>query len=181
MLAFPYYGTFPVFVPVADGFPSPPCDYQQGQEEDFQLPAEEKSAAEAAAHSPVVGEKRLRDEDDGEQARHEQQPQQQAAQDDMQDVKADPSPPPSAPAGQQNGGGGGGFANGSPAAGAGTGGAGAGTGQNDALYIGDLQWVCTPVFFPLPFPLRSHVCSISETIRCMRARRARAPSFTVDD
>ena len=41
-------------------------------QEDFQIESEEKpsnEAAEAAAHSPVVGEKRLRDEDDSEHRR----------------------------------------------------------------------------------------------------------------
>ena len=41
-------------------------------QEDFQIESEEKpsnEAAEAAAHSPVVGEKRLRDKDDFEHRR----------------------------------------------------------------------------------------------------------------
>ena len=120
------------------------------------------SAAEAAAHSPVVGEKRLRDEDDGEQ--QERQP--SSKQEDTKSASPAPAPIPStANQGQQNGGG---YTNGAATV-VGAGG-GMGPGQNDALYIGDLQWVCTFIVH-LPPP---HVCSTSETMRCMRVPPRRA-------
>ncbi|KAH9902819.1 hypothetical protein C8Q73DRAFT_671883 [Cubamyces lactineus] len=96
--------------------------------EEYQAPADEKTQAEAAAHSPVVGEKRLREEDE-----HEQR--------DAQNNQSIPgfkseSPPAGAP-GQnaQNS-----AYNGQNASG-GTG--GGNNGQFDALYIGDLQWWTT--------------------------------------
>lgn len=115
--------------------------------EEFQTPAEEKTQSEAAAHSPVVGEKRLREEDEHEQ---------RDAQNDHQSIPGFKSDSPSsAPPGNATNG----AQNGQTA----NGGAGGGnSGQFDALYIGDLQWVCTPPCFS------SHVCSVSETTRCMR-------------
>lgn len=113
---------------------------------------EEKTPAEiaatAAAHSPVVGEKRLREEDEHEQ---------RDAQNDRQSIpgfKSDspsatiPGNLPSSANSAQNGQ----VAN-----------SDAGGGNKlDALYIGDLQWVCTSSCFS------SHVCTISENARCMR-------------
>ena len=118
---------------------------------------DEKNTSDAPANSPVVGEKRLRDEDDSEQQRDGQ---------NGNVLKSESSPTP-APSGQNGGAYSGGQMNGA----AGAGGSPAGSGQHDALYIGDLQWVCTLCF-------SSHVCSTSETTRCMRF----APIlFTVDD
>lgn len=114
---------------------------------------EEKTPAEiaavvAAAHSPVVGEKRLREEDEHEQ---------RDAQNDRQSIPGFKSDSPSAsipgnPSSNANGAQNGQVAN-----------SDAGGGNKlDALYIGDLQWVCTSSCFS------SHVCTISETTRCMR-------------
>ena len=90
---------------------------------------DEKNTSDAPAHSPVVGEKRLRDEDDSEQQRDGQ---------NGNVLKSESSPTP-APSGQNGGAYSGGQMNGA----AGAGGSPAGSGQHDALYIGDLQWVCT--------------------------------------
>lgn len=127
----------------------------QGQDE-YQPPAEEKQSSEGPAHSPVVGEKRLREEDDSEQQ-------------DTQNGNGhkSESPSTSTPSGQNNNAYTGGQANGA----AGTGGGG-GNGQFDALYIGELQWVC------ILSVSSSHVCSISET---MDICALRSFSFTVDD
>lgn len=119
--------------------------------EEFQTPAEEKPQAEVTAHSPVVGEKRLREEDGNEQ---------QDAPNDRKAVNNIPGfkSPSSTPSGQNAQGGANGTVNGQGA----HGGTGGGNNQSDALYIGDLQWVCISPCFS------SHVCSISETIRYMR-------------
>lgn len=118
-----------------------------------------------------MGEKRLRDDDDSENQRD--------GGNGSAGIKSETSPPPGqngsgAYSGQTNGG--------NPtAAGSGVvGAAGAGAGQHDALYIGDLQWVCT-----LSMLLSSHVCYISETIFICDARRPMplccVLHFTVDD
>ena len=127
----------------------------QGQDE-YQPPAEEKQSSEGPAHSPVVGEKRLREEDDSEQQDTQK----------GNGHKSESSPTPT-PSGQNNSAFSGGQANGA----AGTGGGG-GNGQFDALYIGELQWVCILSVFS------SHVCSISETIDVCALRSF---LFTVDD
>ena len=102
-----------------------------------------------------MGEKRLRDDDDSENQRD--------GRNGGADIKSEASPPPGqngndAYNGQTN--------SGNPTAGSGVvGAAGAGGGQHDALYIGDLQWVCT-----LSMLISSHVCCISETIFICDAR-----------
>ena len=121
-------------------------------QEDFQIESEEKpsnEAAEAAAHSPVVGEKRLRDEDDSEHRR-------EAPSDGggTPGFRSESSPAP----GQNSNGAYSGQTGNTNTNTAGSGVGGAGSGQHDALYIGDLQWVCILVFSS------SHVCRISETI-----------------
>ncbi|KAI0768092.1 hypothetical protein BD413DRAFT_479972 [Trametes elegans] len=100
--------------------------------EEFQTPAEEKPQAEVTAHSPVVGEKRLREEDENEQ---------QDAQNDRKAVNNIPGfkSPSSTPSGQNAQGGANGTVNGQGA----HGGTGGGNNQSDALYIGDLQWWTT--------------------------------------
>ncbi len=123
-----------------------------------------------------MGEKRLRDEDDSE---HQRDGRNGGA--GVSGIKSEASPPPGqngngAYSDQANGG--------NPnAAGSGVvGAAGAGAGQHDALYIGDLQWVCT-----LSTLLSSHVCCISETISICDARhpmplgRVLLSFFAVDD
>ena len=99
--------------------------------DNYQEPEDEKDSSGAATHSPVVGEKRLRDEDDSEQQQEDAQ--------DSSGVKPESSPTP-APSAQNGGAYSGGQTNGGPGMGAGGGGNGGG---QDALYIGDLQWVCT--------------------------------------
>ncbi|KAI0360108.1 hypothetical protein OH77DRAFT_1419497 [Trametes cingulata] len=114
-----------------DGFTSVKVETQ----EEYQTPAEEKISAEAPGHSPVVGEKRLREEDEHEQ---------RDAQNGRSSVPGIKSESPSAGTPSQNaqsnanGAYSGQVANGG-AAGGGTGGAG----QSDAIYIADLQWWTT--------------------------------------
>ncbi|KAI0787904.1 hypothetical protein C8Q74DRAFT_1254731 [Fomes fomentarius] len=112
-----------------DGFSSVKVDESQ---DDYQVQTDEKSHTETT-HSPVVGEKRLRDEDDSDQQRD-------APSGSAQPNSNSESSPTPAPSAQTGGAYNGGQANGSAGAGAG------GGGQYDALYIGDLQWVCTFVF-----------------------------------
>lgn len=126
-------------------------------QDDFRLEEDEKSPAEAATHSPVVGEKRLRDEDDSEQ-QHDRNG------GGAPGVKSETSPPPGsngngAFSGQANGG------NPNTAGSGMVGATSAGAGQHDSLYIGDLQWVCTPSTL-----ISSHVCCISETSSICDAR-----------
>lgn len=102
-------------------------------QDDYQVQTDDKSNTEAT-HSPVVGEKRLRDEDDSDQQRDA--PPSGSAQ-PKSNSESSPTPAPST---QTGGAYNGGQANSSAGAGAG------GGGQYDALYIGDLQWVCTFVF-----------------------------------
>ncbi|OJT04820.1 hypothetical protein TRAPUB_4392 [Trametes pubescens] len=112
-----------------DGFSSIKAE----SHEEFQTPVEEKTPAEiaavAAVHSPVVGEKRLREEDEHEQ---------RDAQNDRQSIPGFKSGSPSAtvpgnPPSNANGAQNGQVANGD---------AGGGN-KLDALYIGDLQWWTT--------------------------------------
>ncbi|KAI0711899.1 hypothetical protein C8T65DRAFT_179309 [Cerioporus squamosus] len=104
-------------------------EVDEGQDE-YQPPAEEKQSSEGPAHSPVVGEKRLREDDESEQ----QEPQNGS----VHRSESSSTPTPSA---QNNGTYSGGQANG--AAGSGAGGGAGGNGQFDALYIGELQWWTT--------------------------------------
>ncbi|TFK94020.1 hypothetical protein K466DRAFT_580485 [Polyporus arcularius HHB13444] len=104
-------------------------EVDEGQDE-YQPPAEEKESSEGPAHSPVVGEKRLREDDESEQ----QEPQNGS----VHRSQSSSTPTPSV---QNNGAYSGGQANG--AAGTGGGGGAGGNGQFDALYIGELQWWTT--------------------------------------
>ncbi|RPD61124.1 hypothetical protein L226DRAFT_534770 [Lentinus tigrinus ALCF2SS1-7] len=101
-------------------------EVDEGHDE-YQPPAEEKPSSEGPTHSPVVGEKRLREEDDSDQ----QDTQHGSG------LKSESSSTPT-PSGQNNGAYSGGQSNGG--AGADVGG---GNGQFDALYIGELQWWTT--------------------------------------
>ncbi|KAI0671566.1 hypothetical protein C8Q78DRAFT_1127881 [Trametes maxima] len=111
-----------------DGFNSIKVEAQ----EELQTPVDEKPPAEAAVHSPVAGEKRLREEDD-----HEQRDSQNGRNSSIPGFKSEETPS-SAMSGQNQ------SANGAHNNGQAGGGAGAGNdGQYDALYIGDLQWWTT--------------------------------------
>ncbi|EJF64622.1 hypothetical protein BD309DRAFT_1014524 [Dichomitus squalens] len=114
-----------------DGFNNVKVDDEN--QEDFQIESEEKPSSEAATHSPVVGEKRLREEDEPEHRR-----------DGPNDGGAPGYKSESSPAPGQNGNNAhSGQTNSSNANAAGSGVGGAGSGQHDALYIGDLQWWTT--------------------------------------
>ena len=90
-----------------------------------------QDAAEAATHSPVVGEKRPREDDENEETQ-EQQPSGNGVKEESQE----PQPVPSSMR-SPNSGSTGSYPMGLPGNGTPT------PGQTfDALYIGDLQWVC---------------------------------------
>ncbi|KAH9945277.1 uncharacterized protein BXZ73DRAFT_73438 [Epithele typhae] len=112
-----------------DGFGSVKVE---ANDDDYNPAQDENISTLAPGHSPVVGEKRLREDDESEQP----QPQEAAQNGDgAQDVKSEsPVPQPSN--------GGNAVANGAPPSGTGAEGMG-GAGQNDALYIGELQWWTT--------------------------------------
>ncbi|KAI0749532.1 hypothetical protein C8Q80DRAFT_1218678 [Daedaleopsis nitida] len=110
-----------------DGFGSVKVE-DEGQDE-YQVQAEEeKDITDPTAHSPVVGEKRMRDDEDD--------PEQRGDDRNGSVPKSESSPTP-APSGQNGSAYNGGQMNG------GMGGTGGGGGQHDALYIGDLQWWTT--------------------------------------
>ncbi|KAI0833234.1 hypothetical protein BC628DRAFT_1342728 [Trametes gibbosa] len=105
-----------------DGFSS----IKPESNEEFETPVEEKPPADAAAHSPVVGEKRLREEDENELREA------QNGRSSIPGFKSDSPTPTTAPLGVQ-----------SNANGAQNGQGAGGNGQFDAVYIGDLQWWTT--------------------------------------
>jgi len=91
-------------------------------------------AEEQRSSSPVTGEKRQREDDEADQ--------QQQASEDQPDIRVEEDPKPNSsmdiksPNGSASGN------TGSNAGNQAINGAGAGQGAFDALYIGDLQWVC---------------------------------------
>jgi hypothetical protein len=106
--------------------------------------------ADAAAHSPVIGEKRPREEDESEDA-HEQ-----SSGNGVKEESQEPQPVPTSMRSPNAAG------NGSFPGNMGFPGAVAGQGQNtDALYIGDLQWVCVYC------RLLSHVHIVLRQARCI--------------
>ncbi|OSD06355.1 hypothetical protein PYCCODRAFT_1474530 [Trametes coccinea BRFM310] len=109
-----------------DGFNTVKVESQ----EEYQTPVDEKPA-ESAARSPVVGEKRLREEDE-----HEQRDA-QSGRDSVPGIKSDSPPANTSVQNQSNSNGAYNGQNANGAAGGGN------NGQFDALYIGDLQWWTT--------------------------------------
>ncbi|KAI9000541.1 hypothetical protein BD414DRAFT_4257 [Trametes punicea] len=111
-----------------DGFSAVKVESQ----DEYQTPVDEKVQGEAVARSPVVGEKRLREEDEHEQ---------KDAQNDRNAIPGFKSASPSSTTSVQNAqSNSNGAYNGQLANGASGGG---NNGQFDALYIGDLQWWTT--------------------------------------
>lgn len=125
--------------------------------QDFQGDEEIDASEQRASNSPVVGEKRLREEDDtGEQERRDNANPHQIKTDIDSTMTTQLSSHPAGTNGHM-----------APVI---NGGMGAGHGF-DALYIGDLQWVCLFIRLVLPCPSRSE---IPLHVFCL-------PFLTVDD
>lgn len=105
--------------------------------EEYNVPEDGNEHAAERASSPMVGEKRQREDDDAEQpdAQRHNNP---SAQNGDANQHAIPVPGAQSPNGSANGSAMVGMANGGQAMNGGV----TGQGTFDALYIGDLQWVC---------------------------------------
>ncbi|KAI0951110.1 hypothetical protein AcW1_008235 [Taiwanofungus camphoratus] len=123
--------------------------------EDLQVVEDSReNVLEQRSSSPTVGEKRQREEDEPEQ--QEPSSNDPSAQPDVKpnpDNKASTTADSRSPNGNANGSYNSGVATGNQM----VNGSGAGQGSSDALYIGDLQWVCLSKCLVSPYPCRSEI------------------------